>query len=152
MSCFDKINWSYLDYRESEVVDKDKDEEFYYGKSSTYVPKDLFKDDYTFVCMLEEFDSEVKPLDKDLYERVRTLLEKGNEQRVKDLFGEWDVDERLIKLEDLLTEQYKLVEDMSDRDSRSSWVGFYNIYLGSYSKEEIKQGRKRLQQRGVNYD
>lgn len=124
----------------------------YDGKGSTYTPNGFFKDSYTFVRILEEFDSEVNPLDKDLYERARTLIEKGNEQRVKDLFGEWNVDERLIKLDDLLTEQYKLVEDMSHRDSRSSWVGFYNIYLGSYSKEEIKQGRKRLQQRGVIYD
>ena len=92
----------------------------YDGKSSTYGYKDFFKDSYTFVRVLEEFYSEMNPLDKDLYERARTLIEKGNEQRIKDLFGEWNVDERLIKLDDLLTEQYKLVEDMSHRDSRSS--------------------------------
>lgn len=89
-----------------------------------------------------------KPFTYDLYMEMRDYFTEGN----KHLLGEWKVDERKVFLEEQLIRQYKLVEDMSNYRSAKSWKEFYDSFLGSYSKEEIKQCRKLLQQRGVNYD
>ena len=62
------------------------------------------------------------------------------------------LDERIIKLDELLTEQYNLVEDMTNSQSAKSWKEFCDTWESEYSLEEIKQGRKNLLRKGVRYE
>ena len=66
--------------------------------------------------------------------------------------GNFTIAPSKIKLEELVIEQYNLVEGMSNYQSGKSWVKFYDLHESEYSKEDIKSMRKSVQQRGVRYD